>query len=408
MIEVNGERFLADLRALSRIGAREGGGISRTAFSSADVAARHWYRERCAQAGLDLSFDGLGNMTARHPSDDGTTAAVWSGSHIDTVPDGGPLDGALGSVAALECLRRLTEEDVPLARPVRALVFADEEGNYSHLFGSYGLVNGYSRDTLESMIGRDGDHLVDTWRDCPFRSQQPTDPVDPGKVWAFVELHIEQGPVLEMVGLDIGVVTSIVGLGGGWMEFRGRADHAGTTPMNTRSDALLAAADFLTSLPSLAAGVGEAAVATCGILRVAPEAANVVPEVAICTLDLREPTGAGLAELYAAVEAAAREAAARRGTQVAWHPDRIIDPVQLNPAVQRVIREACDAHGLSWQDMASGAGHDSQNLAKITPTGMIFVPSHNGRSHCPAEHTDPQLLVQGANVLMSTLVSLAS
>lgn len=406
MIEVNRDRLLADLRDLSRIGAREGGGISRTAFSPADVLARRWYSDKCADAGLDLSVDGLGNMMARRPTDD-ANAAIWSGSHIDTVPNGGPLDGALGTVAALECLRRLTETDLPLTRPVRALVFADEEGNYGHLFGSYGLVNGYNTATLESMVGRDGDHLVDTWRDHPFRSG-PIGPVDPNRIEGFVELHIEQGPKLEAAGLDIGVVTSIVGLGGGWLEFRGRADHAGTTPMHMRSDALLAAAEFLTLLPRLATGVSEAAIATCGIVRLAPEAANVVAEVATCTLDLREPTSAGLAALHAGVEAAAREVAQQHSVKMEWHPDRVIDPVQLNVGVQQVIRDACDAHGLSRQDMPSGAGHDSQNLAKVTPTAMIFVPSHDGRSHCPAEYTDPELLVQGANVLLRTLVSLAS
>lgn len=408
MIKVNRARLLSDLRALSRIGAQEGGGITRPAFSPADVLARRWYRDRCVQAGLDLSFDGLGNMTARHPSDDGGTAAVWSGSHIDTVPNGGPLDGALGTVAALECVRRLAEEEVPLERPVRALVFSDEESNYGNLFGSYGLINGYSYSTLKSMVGRDGDHLVDTWRDYPFRSGHPTDPIDPSTVAGFVELHIEQGPKLAAADLDIGVVTSIVGLGGGRLEFRGRADHAGTTPMSLRSDALVAAADFLTSLPQLAAGVSEAAVATCGILRLAPGAANVVPEVATCTLDLREPTQAGLEALHAAVDTAAQKSAQHHGVQVMWYPDQLIDPVQMNPALREVIRNACDAHGFSWQDMPSGAGHDSQNLAKITPTAMIFVPSHDGRSHCPAEHTDPELLTHGANVLLSTLISLAS
>jgi N-carbamoyl-L-amino-acid hydrolase len=408
MIEVNGDRLIGDLATLARIGAREGGGISRTALSPDDVLARRWYRDRCAEAGLNLSFDGLGNMTARQPGDDQGAPAIWSGSHIDTVPNGGALDGAYGTVAALECLRRLAEEGLPLPRPVRAMVFTDEEGNYGHLLGSYGLINGYSPAALESMVGRDGDRLVDTWTDYPFRSAQPIEPIDPAVVAGFVELHIEQGPKLEAAGLDIGVVSSIVGLGGGRMEFRGRADHAGTTPMSMRADALLAAADFLTALPRLAAGVSEAAVATCGILRLAPDAANVVPEVATCTLDLRETTRTGVAALYAAVGAGATEAAERHGSGVVWHPDDIIDPVVMDTSVQEVIRDACDSHGFSRQDMPSGAGHDSQNLAKVTPTGMIFVPSHEGRSHCPAEHTDPRLLVQGANVLLSTLITLAS
>lgn len=407
MIKVDADRLLGDLQALSAFGRQASGGISRTAFSPADVLARRWYQEQCTRAGLKLCTDGLGNMTARQPGDDGTAPAVCSGSHIDTVPSGGPLDGALGTVAALECLRRLTEDRVSLERPVRALVFADEEGNYAHLLGSYGMVRGYSPEALDSMTGRDGDRLVDTWRDYPFRSQQPADPVDPAQYAAFVELHIEQGPRLEAAGLDIGVVTSIVGLGGGQMEFRGRADHAGTTPMNMRSDALMAAAAFITELPGVAAEVSDAAVATCGIIRVAPAAANVVPEAVTCTLDLRDPAGTGVAALHAGAEAAAVTAAERYGARVTWHPDTIIEPVQLDAAVQDMIRKASDACGLSRTDMPSGAGHDSQNMAAITPTGMIFVPSHDGRSHCPAEHTDPDLLVQGANALLTTLVSLA-
>ncbi|GLY71098.1 hydantoinase/carbamoylase family amidase [Amycolatopsis taiwanensis] len=255
---------------------------------------------------------------------------------------------------------------------------------------------------------RDGDRLIDTWQDFPFRSEQPITPLDPATVAGFIELHIEQGPKLELAGLDIGVVSSIVGLGGGRMEFRGRADHAGTTPMPLRADALQAAADFLTTLPQLAAKVSDAAVATCGILRLSPDAANVVPERAVCTLDLREPSRAGIVALHAAVETTAREVAERHGVDVVWEPDQIIDPTPMDAGKQQAIRDACDAHGFSRQDMPSGAGHDSQNLATITPTGMIFVPSHEGRSHCPVEYTDPEQLVRGANVLLTTLLSLAS
>lgn len=351
-------------------------------------------------------------MTASRRSDADTTGAIWSGSHIDTVPNGGPLDGALGTVAALECLRRITEENLTLARPVRALVFSDEEGSYGHLFGSYGLVNGYRRDVLETMVGRDGDRLVETWADYPFRRDQPIGALDPRVVAGFVELHIEQGPGLEAAGLDIGVVTSIVGLGGGRLEFLGRADHAGTMPMPMRSDALLAEANFLTRLPAIAAGVSAAAAATCGIVRVAPSAANVVAETVTLTLDLREPSRAGVAALHDAVDAAARHAARHaarlNGTTVDWTPDHIVDPVGMDAGTQRVIRDVTDALHLTRQDMPSGAGHDSQNLAQVAPTAMIFVPSHDGRSHCALEYTEPELLVQGANVLLNALIGLAS
>lgn len=408
MIEVDSDRLLGDLQALAQIGLQEGGGISRTSFSSADVRARRWYRDLCIEAGLSLNVDGLGNMTASRPSDVGRMSAIWSGSHIDTVPAGGPLDGALGTVAALECLRRINEENLALPRPVRALVFTDEEGSYRHLFGSHGLVYGYGADELKGMVGRDGDRLIETWADYPFRSDQPAEPLDPRLVAGFVELHIEQGPKLEAAGLDIGVVTSIVSLGGGRLDFHGRADHAGTTPMPNRSDALLAAADLLTGLPDIASEYSDAAVATCGIVQVSPGAANVVPETVTLTLDLREPTREGVMSLYDMVHAAARSAAQRRGTTADWMPDPIVDPMHMDPGTQQVIRDVTNALQLSLQDMPSGAGHDSQNLAKVTPTAMIFVPSHDGRSHCPPEYTDPKLLVQGANVLLNTLIALAS
>lgn len=407
-MSVNSARLRRDLTDLSEIGRASSGGIDRTAFSDADSRARLWYRDRCAEAGLELRTDGLGNMFVRTPGGDPTAAAVWTGSHLDTVPDGGPLDGALGAVAALECVRRLTEEDVDLARPVQAVVFSDEEGNYGHLLGSHGITDGFAHDELAALRGRDGDRVLDAVSAFRWAEGAPTGTkVEPSTVYAFVELHIEQGPKLEAAGVDLGVVTSIVGLGGGTVRFLGRADHAGTTPMTRRQDALLAAAAFMVELPQLAAATSPDAVITCGRIAVEPGGANVVPGRALVTLDFRDPDAARLSALRDAICAAADSAAAPYGLAVEWEPMPLVPPVRLDPGVQEAIRQAADALGLSQAALPSGAGHDSQNLARITPTGMIFVPSVDGRSHCPAERTEWADIDNGANTLLGTVLSLA-
>ena len=237
-LSVDADRLRTDLQTLGEIGRGPGGGITRTSFSADDRQARDWYQARCADAGLTVQVDGLGNMFA-DAGHEPRVPAVWSGSHIDTVPDGGAFDGALGVVAALECVRRLAEEGIALRRPVRAAVFTDEEGNYTRLLGSSALTRGFAHDDLQAMVGRDGDRLVDAMSTGGWDLDAlPDRPVDPASVYAFVELHIEQGPKLEAAATEIGVVSSIVGLGGAVVEFHGRADHAGTTPMTQRQDPL--------------------------------------------------------------------------------------------------------------------------------------------------------------------------
>jgi N-carbamoyl-L-amino-acid hydrolase len=407
-LRVDGARLRADLASLSEIGRRPSGGISRTGFSAEDARARQWYKDRCDAAGLLLRTDGLGNMFTQAVGSDQDVPAVWTGSHIDTVPDGGPLDGALGTVAALECVRRIAEAGVALARPVSAVVFSDEEGNYGHLLGSYGIAHGYTGDELAALTGRDGDHLVDALATWTWSTGSPTGTRLPaGAMHSFVELHIEQGPHLEAAGTDIGVVTSIVGLSGGIVEFTGQADHAGTTPMTMRRDALRAAADFLSRLPALAASVSPTAVVTCGHIKVEPGGANVVPRLARVTLDFRDPDRDRLVELAGGIEDAARAAAAAHSVSLDWRPDGLVDPVPLDESVRAAVRESAEGLGLSWMDMPSGAGHDSQNVAHLAPTGMIFVPSRDGRSHSPAEYTDPAAVERGANVLLATVLRLA-
>ena len=407
-LTVDAERLRDDLETLGKIGRAPGGGITRTSFSDSDMQAREWYQASCHAAGLTVCVDAVGNMFADAGSG-ADVAAVWSGSHIDTVPDGGAFDGAVGAVAALECVRRIAEEGISLNRPVRAVVFTDEEGNYSHLFGSSALTRGFDEGQLRAMVGRDGDRLTDAMTAGGWDLGAITGArIDPESVYAFVELHIEQGPRLEAAATQIGVVTSIVGLGGAVVEFCGRADHAGTTPMAERRDPLLAAADLIAAMPGIAASVSDVAVATCGRVDTAPGSANVVPSLARLTLDYRDPDAARLGTLGARLEAKAAQAAGGHGVRYVWIADLPIAPTELNPRIRSAIERHADSLGLSTLAMPSGAGHDSQNMATIAPTGMIFVPSKGGRSHCPDEDTDWGDVTNGANVLLNTLVELAT
>ncbi|GAB3253888.1 Zn-dependent hydrolase [Arthrobacter pigmenti] len=413
MTSIDAQRLKTDLTNLGNIGRRPSGGLSRTSFSAEDTAARQWYFDRCSEAGLEVAVDGIGNLIVSSPVadelTDPTRPAVWSGSHIDTVPDGGAFDGALGSIAALECLRRIHEEGMTLARPVRCIVYSDEEGNYAHLFGSRAITRGFSRSELEELTGRDGDRFVDAFTAAGGDVDRAANAVLPeGTIDSSVELHIEQGPTLEARGIDIGVVTGIVAVGGGTITLRGRSDHAGTTPMNARKDAGVAAGALLASLPDVAAGISERAVVTSGIVSFTPGGANVIPQAAEVTIDFREPTAEGVAALESSLIARAKEVAAGHGLDVDVDFEQSVPPAPLDEEVQSIITAAAKERGFSHVPIHSGAGHDSQNIATVAPTGMIFVPSIDGRSHCPEENTGWDDVGNGGQVLLDTIIQLAN
>ncbi|MHA6616038.1 allantoate amidohydrolase [Pseudonocardia sp. DLS-67] len=411
---VSPARLRRDLEHVAGYGATASGGVGRTSFSAADRQVRAWLAGECERAGLALRTDGIGNVFARldAPGAPPGTPPVWAGSHLDSVPEGGRFDGALGSLAALEVVRRLAEERVPLRRPVEAVVFADEEGNYHHLLGSTALARGFAADELDGLRGRDGDRLVDALRGMGWDGWEvgaaTRTAARAGDVHAYVELHIEQGSVLEAAGAAIGVVTAIVGMGGGLLEFRGRQDHAGTTPMPMRKDALRGAGELLVRLPDLARSVGEHAVVTCGIVRVEPGGANVVPGLVRMSLDFRDPERERLLALEEAVVTAARDAADRHGLEVGYTRESITDPVPLDPRMQDLVASVAAAQGLPTRQLPSGAGHDAQNVARFAPAGMIFVPSVGGRSHAPAELSTWEDVEAGANVLLGAVHALAT
>lgn len=405
---IDADRLRRDLETLAGFGADDDGGVSRPSFSAADLAARDWLRSCCEESGLLYREDIAGNVFMRLDGPD--VPAVWTGSHLDSVPNGGRLDGALGVVAGLEVVRSLAEHGGQLDRPVEAISFADEEGGYLGFLGSKAAAAGLTFDDVRDVVGRDGQKLASVMRDAGFDPERIHEAkVDPASVHAFVELHIEQGAVLEDLGRDVGVVSSIVGIGRCLLEFRGRPDHAGTTPMRLRRDATRGAGDLLTQLTELPMAVGAPdAVVTSGRLDLHPDAFNIVPGRVVLGFDIRDRERSAIEAIEAELVARATAAAEVHDLELVHHHESLTDPTPLDERIQQVTRDAADEVGASRHDMASGAGHDAQVVAPVIPTGMLFVPSIDGRSHSPMEHTSWEDITTGTAVLYETVRRLAT
>jgi beta-ureidopropionase / N-carbamoyl-L-amino-acid hydrolase len=405
---IDAARLQEDLETLAGFGRTEDDGVSRPSFSPADLEARSWLAGRCAEAGLTYREDAAGNVFMRLDGPPGP--AVWTGSHLDSVPNGGRLDGALGVMAALEVLRSLAERDVELARPVEAVSFADEEGAYLGFLGSKAAVPGLTPDELSTVEGRDGRKLADAMAEAGYDLAAVGDArIDPAEVHAYVELHIEQGAVLQQAGIPVGVVTHIVGVGRGALTFQGRADHAGTTPMDLRRDATRGGAALLAQLSDLPAAVGAGdAVVTCGRLSVEPGADNIVPARMVLHLDIRDRDRAAIEAVEQELVARAGSLAERHDLEVSYERTSMTDPTPLDERIQAVSLEVARQEGLEVRVMPSGAGHDAQVVAPAIPTGMLFVPSVDGRSHSPLEHTPWEDIARGTRVLYGVVCELAT
>jgi N-carbamoyl-L-amino-acid hydrolase len=390
-----------DFEALAAIGATDEGGVSRPSLGEAHLAARRWFLERAQTYGLETRVDEAGNHSAVLPAHGQT---LLLGSHLDSVPDGGRYDGALGVVAALHVLVALRGQELPLA--LEAIDFTDEEGTLVGLLGSEALAGTLEPESLRSPRGG-RDALLDGLARAGLEETRLTEARrDPASLAGYLELHIEQGPRLEREGVQIGVVSGIVGARSFTLVFRGHAGHAGTTPMDARRDAGLAAAAFLLQANELVVDGFPGCVATIGDLRLEPGAFNVVPGVARLALEFRSLESSRLDALEQALLARARAEAQRRGLELEIAPVGRWEPTELDQDVRDAIGCAAGRLGLSSIPLPSGAGHDAQALAAVTPSGMIFVPSAGGVSHDPREHTPWQACVDGANTLLGAVLEL--
>ncbi len=406
-LRIDIRRLLDRLAALAEIGAIEGtDGSSRLALTDEDKAGRDlvvgWMRD----LDLDISIDGIGNVVGVMPGET-TGPAVMCGSHIDTVPTGGRYDGNLGVLAGLEVIETLRTAGVTPLRPIAVGFFTDEEGArfQPDMLGSLVYVGGMALEQAHSISGIDGATVGGELERIGYIGAAPLPATAPA---AFVELHIEQGPVLEAEGFDVGALTGVQGIS--WTEFTltGQSNHAGTTPMSLRHDPGLVAFRTAAYVGDLAVELGHPQVGTVGRIELEPNLVNVVAASATFTVDLRNTDNDVLLEAERRVVEFIEATAADAGVTVSTRELARFDPVEFDPAVVDRIERVAKAMGLSVKRMPSGAGHDAQMLARICPTGMIFVPSQGGVSHNPAEHTSPADLESGANVLLQVLTELAA
>jgi len=401
---VNQDRLQKTIDSLAEFGKDEKGETNRVAFSDADIAGRRYVMALMRTAGLEVHIDYAGNIIGRRAGSDPAKKPIAFGSHIDMVPHGGNYDGIVGSLGAIEVARTLKEAGITTGHPLEVIIFANEEGG---VMGSRALAGTLKQDAMKvvnstgysmgegiNRIGGDTSKLQDVAR-------------KKGDLAAFLELHIEQGGVLERTHTDIGVVQGIVGINWWDVEVLGHANHAGTTPMDQRQDALLAASRFVVAVNEVALGTKGGHVATVGRIQAEPGAPNVIPGRVVLSLEIRDLSAATIQRLFQEIQDRAGEIARASGTTFHFTPiDATGDPALTDERIRAVITQSAETLGLSHRAMPSGAGHDAQDMALLTPAGMIFVPSVGGISHSPREFTPARDIANGANVLLYTLMAL--
>jgi beta-ureidopropionase / N-carbamoyl-L-amino-acid hydrolase len=407
VLRIDPDRLRADFEALAAIGKTPAGGVSRPTFSDAHLAARAWFLERAAAAGLETRVDSAGNHSALLRGAGADSATLLLGSHLDSVPDGGRFDGALGVVAALEALRAVKDARLELPFALEAVDFTDEEGTLVGLLGSAALAGTLGPEALARPRGGREALLAGLARTGLVEERLGDARREPGSLAGYLELHIEQGPVLERKRIDVGVVTGIVGSRSFRLELAGVAGHAGTTPMDARRDAGVGAAAFVVAARELALRSYPDCVVTIGSMTLEPGAFNVIPGRARLALEFRSLDPARLAALETELIALAGREASEHGLDLEIEPVGRWEPTPLDPTMRAAVGRAARKLGLRTLELASGAGHDAQHLAGVTRAGMIFVPSRGGISHQPREHTDWSDCVNGANVLLGATLELA-
>lgn len=435
-LRINSDRMLAAFNELShshRLGATDEGGVNRPTFSEAHLAARQWFREQIEGAGLEFRKDGAGNHSAilasadrvggefRHAGNAAQPSPPYTctgtrckcrdqtlllGSHLDSVPNGGRFDGALGVMAALEVLRTIKEAGLGPRLHLEAINFTDEEGTLVGLLGSAALAGHLHRDQLQNPRGgretlMEGMKRAGLSEESMLSAARPKD-----SLAGYLELHIEQGKRLEHAGIDIGIVSAIVGIWSYRLSFIGRADHAGTTSMEDRLDASLGAGAFTLAARELVMKDFPNCVINVGNMEFMPGAFNIIPARVDVSLEFRSPDEAQFQQLDRALLERAGQEAQRFGLEIKVESLGKHSPSLMSKEIQQVFAEACDDLGLTHASLVSGAGHDGQSLADICPVGMIFVPSVDGASHSPREFTAWEACVKGANVLLQAALRL--
>jgi N-carbamoyl-L-amino-acid hydrolase len=404
---IDGDRLRASLQKLSEFGRNPEGGVTRLGFSETDLAAREYVSGLMREAGLEVRVDPAGNLFGSRAGEE-TLPLLLFGSHIDSVVRGGNFDGDVGSMGAIEVMRTLADRRVRTRHPLAAVIWSNEEGNHFGLgtLGS-GVAAGLLGAEILDRMDDDGLTLADWLRRYGQDPSRLTEArIAPEALAGYVELHIEQGPTLDEAGIPIGVVQGIVGLKRWKCVTTGFANHAGTTPMDRRKDAVAAAARHVLSVREVVRGESGRQVGTVGYVRAVPGVVNVVPGSAEFPVELRDLEAAKIDRMWESVQGAFRRTDAEEGVETLCTLLDDVTPAHADPAMQTAVRDAARSLGAATLDLPSAAVHDAQHIARIAPMGMIFVPSRGGISHSPKELTSWEDVALGAEVLYRTLLLL--
>jgi N-carbamoyl-L-amino-acid hydrolase len=403
-LRVNGDRLNQRFVDLARFGKNAEGGMDRFAFSDADVASRPFLKRSMEAAGLEVHVDEAGNIFGRRQGSRPDLPPIVFGSHTDSVANGGMFDGPVGTLSAIEVAHVINERKITTLHPLEVVIFTGEEGG---LVGSKAVIGELSAGALQQ-VSHSGKTISEGITELGGNPALLENVVrSAGDVAAYIEIHIEQGRSLESEKVDVGVVEGIVGISWWDVTIEGSANHAGTTPMNLRNDALLSAAELVITVNRVVTSVPGSQVGTVGKIRAEPGVPNVIPGKVEMSLELRDLSKAKVDDLFKSIEEEAKAIAEKTGTTISFSPSETSTTPSLTDArVREAIVGSAEKLELSYKLMPSGAGHDAQSMAKIGPIGMIFIPSVDGISHSPKEYSRPGDIENGANVLLHTILEI--
>ena len=404
------ERMMSDLKALSLFNSTPGEGVTRLPFTKEAREACEYLKKKFSDAGLLVHEDAIGNIIGVLPGLDRSLPAIAMGSHYDTVYNGGMFDGQAGIISALEIVRCLREQGIRLRRDLIIIAFNDEEGVRFHrsYLGSYGILGRDQSRAILEYKDRDGISISEAMRSWGMDPEGIADAAwDFDRIRSFIELHIEQGPVLDKEDIDVGIVHSVVGFRRYMVTVKGREDHSGTTPMDLRSDAVDTAARVICWMTDFARMRNDGTVATAGYLKVKPSVENIVPGLCEFSAEVRSQDIESLDLFTEGLRESLDKAAALCGTEYEIIEKMDIPPVKLSDRLCEMLRQSCEERGFSYKLMPSGAGHDAQEIASACETVMIFCKSRDGRSHCREEWTDPGDMAKAAAAAYDLVMKLS-
>lgn len=409
-MKINLNRIIKDIETLATFNATPGNGVTRLSFTKEDRLAREYIKNEMEKIGLKVWEDGYSNLFGRKEGQNPDAPVIMIGSHYDSVINGGPFDGVAGLVAALEILRVFEENKIENYYPIEIVAMNDEEGVRfgTGISNSRAMVGLIDEEELDNAKDKDGISLREAMLQFGITPDLENAKREENSIKAFIELHIEQGLVLENNKKDIGLVETIVGMDRYDVKFKGKSGHTGTTPMDSRKDALIPAAEFILAVNKIANDIGHGTVGTVGEVRLSPNASNVIPGYVELSVDIRSTKKENIEKVYEKLVNEIKSIKLKYDIEIEMEKKLYIPPINMSNDIIDIMEKNANKLGYSYMRMNSGAGHDAMNMATLAPSSLIFVPSKDGLSHHPDEWTDYEDLEKGIELMMNTVMELSN